>query len=103
MPRDYNSDIYNSHIVPTPILFLVIQALIIILAAAVVGLTAYGLSFDNGSDGNSFAEVIVCLHRTYMILLTQIVLGHCDHCNRYPRLCHYLAYAQILPSFLRAS
>jgi hypothetical protein len=54
------ADYYTSHIVPTPKFLPVLQGAIILLSAAVIGLTSYGLSFSDGSDGNSFGNAVVC-------------------------------------------
>ncbi len=51
--------VYDSHIVPTPKFLIAIQGLIILTAAAVIGLSAYALSFNGPDNGNGWASVFI--------------------------------------------
>ena len=52
---------YDSHIVPTPNFLTAIQGLTILTATAVIGLTAYALSFNGPDNGNGWAEAVVSI------------------------------------------
>jgi hypothetical protein len=52
---------YNTHIIPTPNFITYIQVLIILLSTAVIGLTAYPLTFSDGDQGNGFLNFVVSI------------------------------------------
>lgn len=54
MPYDY-----DSHIIPTPKFLIFIQALTVLTAAAVIGLSSYALSFNGPDHGNGWANGVV--------------------------------------------
>lgn len=62
MPYDY-----DSHIVPTPTFLIAIQGLTVSAAAAVIGLSAYALSFNDPDHGNGWANAMVSFSNPFSI------------------------------------
>jgi len=69
MPYDY-----DSHIVPTPKFLIAIQGLTIVIASAVIGLSAYALSFNSPDHGNGWANGVVSFSSPFYILHLSLLI-----------------------------
>ena len=71
MPYDY-----DSHIVPTPSFLIAIQGLTVITAAAVIGLSAYALSFNGPDHGNGWANGVVSFSNPFYIYSLPVKISY---------------------------